>query len=109
METIYLSGTKEAVLNDLKKLNPEITEQLPELSGEGWAAHWIGKILLEPPIFDPSGGIIKEAVLTESSHANIWVFDSYPHFEIIDGESVFILPVFDTEIPEPRNPVNKLA
>lgn len=109
MKTIYLSGTKEAVLNDLKKLNPEITEQqLPELSGEGWVAHWIGQIMQTPPTIDEGGNITSPGTVTENYHANVWVFDNYPQ-TLVGEEYQQILPVFDTEIEAPQNPVNRLA
>jgi hypothetical protein len=100
MKTIYLSGTKEAVLNDLKKIKPELTEEnLPEISGENFAAHWIGQIMTTPPEIDEKGNIIAEAIITENHHANIWVFDD-----------LLELPTFDTELPEaPKNPINVLA
>ena len=100
MKTIYLAGTKEAVLNDLKKLVPELTEEnLPEISGEGFAAHWIGQIMTTPPVIDAEGNITTEAVMTTEHHANIWVFD--------EAEE---LPTFDTELSTPPdNPVNVLA
>jgi hypothetical protein len=100
MRTIYLSGTKEAVLNDLRKLSPELEEaNSPEISGEGFAAHWIGQIMTTPPKLDSKGNVISEAVITENHHANIWVFD-----DLIE------LPIFETELPEPpKHPINTLA
>ena len=79
MKTIYLAGTKAAVLADLQKLNPEISEEsLPELSGNGWAAHWVGQIMKTPPVLDEQMNVVTPPVITEDYHANIWVFDDYP-------------------------------
>jgi hypothetical protein len=100
MRTIYLSGTKEAVLKDLRKLSPELEESnSPEISGEGFAAHWIGQIMTTPPELDSKGNVISEAVITENHHANIWVFDD-----------LLELPIFETQLEKaPINPVNVLA
>lgn len=100
MKTIYLAGTKEAVLNDLKKLVPELTEEnLPEISGEGFAAHWIGQIMTTPPELDANGKVVKNAVMTPEHHANVWVFDEAKE-----------LPTLETELlTPPNNPVNVLA
>lgn len=100
MKTIYLSGTKKDVLNDLKKLKPELEESnLPEISGDGFAAHWIGQIMTTPPEIDEKGNIIAEAILTDNYHANIWIFDD-----------LLELPKFNTQLEkDPENPINVLA
>lgn len=100
MNTIYLMGTKEDVLNDLKKLVPELTEEsLPEISGEGFAAHWIGQIMTTPPVIDSNGNITTPGILTDAYHANVWLFN----------EDLYSI-TFATELTIiPRNPVNILA
>lgn len=98
--TRYLSGTRTAVLADLKAngfvfRDPDGAEHIPDAyefatSGNDWAI-WLGKLVDTPAVLDDAGNVVTPAVLTTKFHANVTACEGL---------------TFATEIEAPATPSN---
>jgi hypothetical protein len=76
MKTIYLKGTKTAILNDIKNIFPTYNGEI-EWGYEGISIHWIGDIMLIPPVTDGYRTIITPATYVGAEHVNMLVPDNF--------------------------------
>ena len=82
MKTIYLKGTKTAILNDIKNIFPTYNGEI-EWGYEGTNIHWIGDIMLTYPVIDENHNIVISATYVGAEHVNILVPEDF-------DDSVFI-------------------
>lgn len=98
--TRFLSGTRAAVLADLKDNGFVFTdadggEHIPTegefaQSGIHWAIY-LGKLVATPAVMDDEGNVVTPAVMTTTFHANVTACEGL---------------TFATEIPAPTTPYN---
>lgn len=99
---IYLRGTAENVIADIKKLAPNYngeTDYSFGLNGVN-GIHYMGRMLLSNPLFDLLGNMIQAAIFSVLEHANIY---------INDNTNISGLSLSTTFIPPPNSPSSGLA
>ncbi len=102
MPRIYLRGTKQAIIDDIKKLAPNYNGETNYTFGINGAngIHYMGKLLLSNRLFDILGNIIQEAIYSLFDHANIY---------INDNTDVSGMTFLTTVVPPPNTPSSGLA
>jgi hypothetical protein len=97
MKIIYLkASTKDELISDIQKVLPEYNGEIEFGNGEMFG-HYIGDLMLVPPVLNENREIITPALMAGFEHANLLVPDDF-------DESIF---EFDGFVP--ANPKHKFA
>lgn len=97
MKTIYLKAASKALLiADIQKVFTEYAGEIEFGNGEIFG-HYIGDLMLTPPVLDENLQVITPAVMAGFEHANILVTDEF-------DESIF-----ETNVEAPYNPKHQFA
>jgi hypothetical protein len=97
MKTIYLkANTKEELIADIQKVLPKYNGEIEFGNGEIFG-HYIGDLMLTPPVLNENFEVITPAVMAGFEHANLLVPDEF-------DESIF-----ETNVVAPNNPKHKFA
>lgn len=97
MKTIYLkSSIKENLIKDIQKVLPKYAGEIEFGNGEIFG-HYIGDLMLTPPVLDENLEVITPAVLAGFEHANLLVPDEFDE------------TIFETNVEAPHHPKHQFA
>jgi hypothetical protein len=97
MKTIYLkAATKAELITDIQKVIPEYAGEIEFGNGKIFG-HYIGDLMVTPPIRSENLQVINPAVMAGFEHANLLV-----PYEFDES-------VFETNVAAPNNPKHKFA
>lgn len=97
MKTIYLkAATKALLIQDIQKVLPEYDSEIEFGNGEIFG-HYIGDLMLAPPVLDENLQVITPAIMAGFEHANLLVPDDFDH------------TIFKYDGFVPTNPKHKFA
>ena len=105
MRTIYLKGTKSAIIKDIQKVAPYSKNGefesgyngQTEYADENIIVHYIGDIMLTPPILNDKMEVITQATFVGKEHCNVLVADD------------FDISIFKTKTTNPNTPQHIFA
>jgi len=97
MKTIYLkASSKKELIQDIQKVLPEYNGEIEFGNGEIFG-HYIGDLMLTPPVLNENLEVITPAVMAGYEHANLLVPDNFDH------------SIFEYDGFVPNNPKHKFA
>lgn len=97
MKTRYLkAATKEELILDIQKVLPKYTGEIEFGNGEIFG-HYIGDLMINPPVLNENLEVITPAVMAGFEHANLLVPDDFDE------------TIFENLLEQPIHPKHKFS